>query len=83
MSTDAVTAPAGSKGRVAFMSVRDGNWEVYVTGITGGQLVDGVRYEGNRVYTSSIVMRSLTATVRHIESEHHLGRLNLLTQFYD
>ncbi len=54
-----------------------------VTGITGGQLVDGVRYEGERVYTSSIVMRSLTATVRRIESEHHLGRLNLLTQFYD
>ncbi len=54
-----------------------------VTGITGGQLVDGVRYEGNRVYTSSIVMRSLTATVRRIESEHHLDRLNLLTQMYE
>ena len=54
-----------------------------VTGITGGQLVDGVRYEGNRVYTSSIVMRSLSGTVRRIESEHHLDRLNLLTPFYD
>jgi fructose-1,6-bisphosphatase II len=54
-----------------------------VTGITGGQLVDGVRYEGDRVYTSSIVMRSLSGTVRRIESEHHLDRLNLLTQFYD
>jgi fructose-1,6-bisphosphatase II len=54
-----------------------------VTGITGGQLVDGVRYEGNRVYTSSIVMRSLSGTVRRIESEHHLDRLNQLTQFYD
>ncbi|NTU65828.1 MAG: class II fructose-bisphosphatase, partial [Chloroflexi bacterium] len=47
-----------------------------VTGITGGQLVDGVRYEGDRVYTSSIVMRSLSGTVRRIESEHHLDRLN-------
>ena len=54
-----------------------------VTGITGGQLVDGVRYEGNRVYTSSIVMRSLSGTVRRIESEHHLERLNLMTQLYD
>ncbi|HTP10725.1 MAG TPA: class II fructose-bisphosphatase [Anaerolineae bacterium] len=54
-----------------------------VTGITGGQLVDGVRYEGDRVYTSSIVMRSLTATVRRIESEHHRDRLNLLTQMYE
>ncbi len=54
-----------------------------VTGITGGQLVDGVRYEGNRVYTSSIVMRSLSGTVRRIESEHHLERLSLLTQLYE
>jgi fructose-1,6-bisphosphatase II len=54
-----------------------------VTGITGGQLVDGVRYEGNRVYTSSIVMRSLSGTIRRIESEHHLDRLNLLTQIYE
>jgi fructose-1,6-bisphosphatase II len=54
-----------------------------VTGITGGQLVDGVRYEGNRVYTSSIVMRSLSGTIRRIESEHHLDRLSLLTQLYE
>jgi len=54
-----------------------------VTGITGGQLVDGVRYEGDRVYTSSIVMRSLSGTIRRIESEHHLDRLNLLTQMYE
>ncbi len=54
-----------------------------VTGITGGQLVDGVRYEGNRVYTSSIVMRSLSGTIRRIEAAHHLDRLNLLTQIYE
>ena len=54
-----------------------------VTGITGGQLVDGVRYEGDRVYTSSIVMRSLSGTIRRIESEHHLERLSLLTQLYE
>jgi LysM repeat protein len=29
-------APAGSGSRVAFMSARDGNWEVYVTDINGG-----------------------------------------------
>ncbi len=54
-----------------------------VTGITAGQLVDGVRFEGNRVYTSSIVMRSLSGTVRRIESEHHLNKLGQLTQFYE
>ena len=54
-----------------------------VTGITAGQLVNGVRFEGNLVYTTSIVMRSLSGTVRRIESEHHLNKLNQLTQFYD
>ncbi|HZY42835.1 MAG TPA: class II fructose-bisphosphatase, partial [Anaerolineae bacterium] len=34
------------------------------TGITDGQLVGGVRYEGNSIHTSSIVMRSLTGTIR-------------------
>jgi LysM repeat protein len=32
------TAPAGSQGRVAFMSDRDGNWEVYVVNMDGGGL---------------------------------------------
>jgi fructose-1,6-bisphosphatase II len=54
-----------------------------VTGITAGQLVEGVRFEGNLVYTSSIVMRSLSGTVRRIESEHHLNKLGQLTQFYE
>jgi fructose-1,6-bisphosphatase II len=53
------------------------------TGVTDGQLVDGVRYEEDRVYTSSIVMRSLSGTIRRIESEHHLDRLRLLTQLYE
>jgi fructose-1,6-bisphosphatase II len=53
------------------------------TGVTDGQLVDGVRYEEDRVYTSSIVMRSLSGTIRRIESEHHLDRLGLLTQMYE
>jgi LysM repeat protein len=32
------TAPAGSQGRVAFMSDRNGNWEVYVVNMDGGGL---------------------------------------------
>jgi Tol biopolymer transport system component len=35
---DSDTAPAGSGSRVAFMSNRDGNWEIYVVGINGGAL---------------------------------------------
>ena len=53
------------------------------TGITDGELVNGVRYNSRGAHTSSLVMRSLSGTVRRIESEHHLDRLNLLTQFYD
>jgi LysM repeat protein len=32
------TAPAGSQGRVAFMSARDGNWEIYVVDMDSGNL---------------------------------------------
>jgi fructose-1,6-bisphosphatase II len=53
------------------------------TGVTDGQLVAGVRYEEDRIYTSSIVMRSLSGTIRRIESEHHVERLGLLTQMYE
>ena len=30
------TAPAGSGSQVAFMSARDGNWEIYVVDVNGG-----------------------------------------------
>ncbi len=53
------------------------------TGITEGQLVGGVRYEGNAIHTSSIVMRSLTGTIRRVESQHFLDKLNLVTNIYD
>ncbi len=32
------TAPAGSGTRIAFMSARDGNWEVYTVNMAGGEL---------------------------------------------
>ncbi len=53
------------------------------TGITDGQLVNGVRYDGSVVRTSSIVLRSLSGTTRRIESEHDLNKLNLLTNIYE
>lgn len=40
------------------------------TGITYGELLDGVRYEADRVITQSIVMRSASGTVRVVEAEH-------------
>jgi len=44
------------------------------TGVTDGTMLKGVRRQGQKVLTSSIVMRSKTGTIRIIETEHHLPR---------
>jgi fructose-1,6-bisphosphatase II len=54
-----------------------------LTGITDGELVGGVRYDSRGAHTSSIVMRSLSGTIRKIESDHHLDKLDLLTNLYE
>jgi len=41
------------------------------TGVTDGDLVRGVRYFAGGAKTHSVVMRSLSRTVRYIEAEHH------------
>ncbi|MCF6767244.1 class II fructose-bisphosphatase [Thiotrichales bacterium 19S11-10] len=43
------------------------------TGVTDGHLLDGVRRDGKTAKTHSIVMRSKTGTVRHIEAEHNFN----------
>jgi fructose-1,6-bisphosphatase II len=40
------------------------------TGITGGDLLKGVRYVADGAYTESIVMRSSSGTVRQIHTRH-------------
>ena len=45
------------------------------TGITDGELAAGVRYDRGGVYTSSIVMRSKSGTIRNVESVHQLSKL--------
>ncbi|MCP2336694.1 class II fructose-bisphosphatase [Actinomadura rupiterrae] len=45
------------------------------TGITDGELVDGVRYSKGRAMTHSLVMRSRSGTIRTIHSEHQLNKL--------
>ena len=42
------------------------------TGITDGDLLQGVRYSSNRATTHSVVMRSMTGTVRFIHAKHCL-----------
>ena len=44
------------------------------TGITEGDLIEGVRYEGRRVLTHSLVMRSKSGTVRNVYAEHQLEK---------
>lgn len=42
------------------------------TGITDGELLKGVRYQGDRAITHSVIMRARTRTVRFVESFHDL-----------
>lgn len=45
------------------------------TGITSGDLLKGVDYFGQGAITDSLVMRSLTGTVRRIQATHRLDKL--------
>ena len=46
------------------------------TGITDGELLQGVRFLGDdRCHTQSLVMRSYSGTTRYIEAEHRLDKL--------
>jgi len=47
------------------------------TGITDGDMLQGVRYYAQKATTESIVMRMLTGTVRRIHTTHDLSRKTL------
>jgi fructose-1,6-bisphosphatase II len=49
------------------------------TGITDGDLINGVRYRGESAITQSIVMRSRSGTVRVIDAWHHRDKLASLS----
>jgi fructose-1,6-bisphosphatase II len=44
------------------------------TGISGGELLDGVKYFGWGARTSSVMMRSRSGTIRYIQARHHWRR---------
>ena len=46
------------------------------TGITDGELMEGVRYTPQGPTTHSIVMRSRSGTIREVRSEHRLAKLS-------
>jgi fructose-1,6-bisphosphatase II / sedoheptulose-1,7-bisphosphatase len=71
-----------NRARAAKMGVKDpkkkydmldmvrGDCLVSATGVTTGSMLRGVRFEKNRIFTHTVVMRSVTGTVRWIEAEH-------------
>jgi len=53
------------------------------TGVTDGELLDGVRYIPDGARTHTVVMRAKTGTVRFMEATHRFDRLSQITSAYD
>jgi fructose-1,6-bisphosphatase II len=49
------------------------------TGVTDGDVLQGVRYHGTTASTESIVMRSRTGTVRRVSARHNRSKLREVT----
>ncbi len=49
------------------------------TGITDGELLRGVKYEGDGARTESLVIRGYTGTVRRITAHHRLDKLKKIS----
>ena len=47
------------------------------TGVTEGDILRGVRYQGDKASTETLVMRSKTGTIRRIIATHRLEKLKL------
>ena len=62
--------------------VKGDNCFFSATGVTDGDVLQGVRYEGQRgASTESLVMRSRSGTVRRIASRHDRTKLRALTGY--
>jgi fructose-1,6-bisphosphatase II len=48
------------------------------TGVTEGDWLGGVKYVGDTIKTSSLVMRSRSGTIRYINAEHKYRKLDML-----
>jgi fructose-1,6-bisphosphatase II len=60
--------------------VRSDNVFFAATGVTDGELLRGVRFEGHEVLTQSLSMRSRSGAVRLIDARHQLDRSNLVSR---
>jgi fructose-1,6-bisphosphatase II len=52
------------------------------TGVTHGELLDGVRYVPGGAWTHTVVMRSRTGTVRYITAHHRFDRLSRISDVF-
>jgi fructose-1,6-bisphosphatase II len=52
------------------------------TGITDGELLQGVRYHGGHITTESLVIRGLTGTIRRINATHSTYKLDDLSSIH-
>jgi fructose-1,6-bisphosphatase II len=48
---------------------------VAITGVTSGQLLDGVTFDATGATTESLVMRSKSGTIRTIRARHQFAKL--------
>lgn len=59
--------------------VKDDDVFLALTGITGGELVQGVRYTPRGADTETLMMRSRSGTIRRIEASHNFDKLTRIT----
>ena len=55
-------------------TLASGNVMFVATGVTDGNLLEGVKFKPWGAITHSIVMRSESGTIRHIKAEHHFDK---------
>lgn len=60
--------------------VKGSNVFFAATGITNGELLDGVRYFGGGARTQTMVMRSKSGTLRYVEATHRWDKLMRYSQ---
>jgi fructose-1,6-bisphosphatase II len=60
--------------------VKSNNVFFAATGVSDGDFLGGVKYLGDTIVTSSLVMRSKSGTVRYIKSEHNYKKLDAMVK---
>lgn len=49
------------------------------TGVSDGEFLKGVKYQGDKIKTTSMVMRSKSGTIRYVEAIHQLDKLDKIS----